>query len=88
MPDKGIEVLNTALQYRQDDPQTLEYLGICNLMKNDNENALKYFNASLQIDPNNAEIYNYLGQMYQNAKDPVKAKEYYDKANALSAPAH
>lgn len=86
MPDKGIEVLNIALQYKQDDPQTLEYLGICNLMKNDNANALKYFNASLQIDPNNAGIYDYLGQMYRNANDPVKAKEYFDKAAALKAP--
>ena len=82
-PDKGIEILNTALKYQPDDALTLEYLGICNLMKGDNTSALNYFNKSLQLKPDNAEALNYLGQMYQFAKNTLKAKEYFDKANQL-----
>lgn len=79
-PDKGIEVLNTALQYGQNNASTLEYLGICYAMKGDNTNALKYYNQSLAVNPNNAQIYTNIGMMYQYAKDSVKAQEYFNKA--------
>ena len=81
--DKGIEVLNTALIYGQNNASTLEYLGICYAMKGDNTNALMYYNKSLAVNPNNAGIYNNIGQMYMYAKDSLKAQEYFNKAKAL-----
>jgi Tfp pilus assembly protein PilF len=61
------------------------FLGRCYAMGGDNANAMKYYNASLQYDPNNAEVYDDLAQMYNYAKDPAKAKECADKAAAIRA---
>jgi tetratricopeptide (TPR) repeat protein len=85
-PDKGIELLNTALQYGPNNASTLEYLGICHAMKGEAAVALEYYNRSLAINPNNAMLYFNMGKMYEEQlHDQQKADECYQKAKQIGA---
>ena len=84
-PGKAIEILNTALQYGQNNPTTLMYLGRCNAMLGKNDVALNYYNQSLQFNPNNAEVYQDLAQMYNYMGNKAKAQECADMAARLKA---
>ncbi|HEY6162124.1 MAG TPA: tetratricopeptide repeat protein [Bacteroidia bacterium] len=84
-PGKAIEILNTALQYGQNNPTTLMYLGRCNAMLGKNDVALDYYNRSLQYNPSNAEVYQDLSQMYNYMGNKTKAQECAGMAARLKA---
>lgn len=113
------EALNYFLEaYENQDNDTLNYIGCCNMMignyvealdifnkilqstlweralfnkgrvylklENYNE-ALANFNRALMVNPNNDEVYFYLGVYYDKIKDYVSSKAYYEKAIMINS---
>ena len=50
------------------------------IYSNRSEQAIQYLNAAIQNDPNNAQLYDVMGRVYENVKDYAKAEEYFTKA--------
>lgn len=64
-------------------PQALQIAGSASQKAGKNNDAIKYFSAYLEADPNAknaAQIAYTVGALYQNAKNNAKAKEFYTKA--------
>ena len=58
-------------------------LGLANLNSNNYDSAVSYFLKALQGQPKNADIYNNLGNAYQELASPELALEAYQKALTL-----
>ena len=56
------------------------WLGILHLRKGEMNQAFERFNKIIQIDPNNADGYYFLGTIYNFRHNPVMAIEYLKKA--------
>jgi len=51
---------------------------------NQNEKAVEYINTAIQNDPENAQLYDVAGRVYESSlKDPAKAEEFFKKAIEL-----
>lgn len=50
------------------------------IYSNRSELAIEYLNTAIAKDPNNAQLYDVMGRVYENVKDMDKAEEYFMKA--------
>ena len=54
------------------------------IYSNRNEQAIEYLNSAIQKEPNNAQLYDVMGRVYETGvKDYAKAEEYFKKAVEL-----
>ena len=55
------------------------------IYSNRNEKAMEYLNTAIQKNPNDANLYNVMGRVYETGlKDYAKAEEYFKKALAIN----
>ncbi|KAJ2647145.1 hypothetical protein IWW40_004885 [Coemansia sp. RSA 1250] len=60
-------------------------MGICQYMLKDTDKALDHWHKSLSLDPNQADVYVSLGNIYfMSKKDPQQAISYMTKAQQLA----
>ncbi len=54
------------------------------IYSNRNEQAIEYLNAAIQKEPNNAQLYDVMGRVYETGvKDVTKAEEFFKKAVSM-----
>ena len=79
----SVNLEKTLKEGMQKFPQEKYYLlSLINayIYSNRSEQAIQYLNAAIQNDPNNAQLYDVMGRVYENVKDYAKAEEYFTKA--------
>ncbi len=54
------------------------------IFTNKKDEAIEYLNKAIAQNPNNAQLYNVMGSIYEEKKESAKAKEYFDKAMSLN----
>lgn len=81
---EALAAFQSSLKLRPKSPETLVNIGTLHLAQNQRELALKAFNDSLAIAPNEL-AYNRLGLMALEAKDYKQALEHFSRALEVSA---
>lgn len=67
--DKSTQVLNDLINSYPEIPELYYYLGQANYLLGKKEDALKFFQKSIVLDPSYAEAYQHLGLLYSEASD-------------------
>jgi tetratricopeptide (TPR) repeat protein len=85
--DKGIEILQYALEMIDFDPEVFNLLGFAHMRKGEEQKALEYFNRALELDNNHAGVYANLGSLYfgifkrtRSGDDHAQSAHYLKKA--------
>ena len=81
--DKSIEMYNKYLLENEPDPDVYFYLGLCFLIRNQDADAILYFNKALELDPQNAYTYFKIAQAQCKGKDFNSAEANFNKALEL-----
>lgn len=55
------------------------------IYSNRSEQAIEYLNTAIQKEPNNAQLYDVMGRVYEGIKDYAKAEEFFTKAYNLDS---
>ena len=58
-------------------------VGNCFSIQKEHENALRFFNRAIQLDPNNSYAYVLCGHEYSFNEDYIRAKKCFETALAL-----
>ncbi len=74
------ETCREILKTEPENPIALRGLGCVFQSKNDNKNALKYYEKALEFSENKEIEYTLIGTVYYNQDDLEKAIEYYNRA--------
>ena len=79
---EAIPYLNLAIAQK---PTDFAYfnLAIAYINQGDNDAGLKYLLKAIEVNPQWADVYNYIGQIYQAKGDSALAKKYAQQAAAL-----
>ncbi len=72
-----------ALTFGGANPMTMYKIGEANFNLNDLNEALKYFGAAIQYNPNMAEAHMRIGQIFEKQGNAQAAQPYYQKAREL-----
>lgn len=80
---KSLEYLTESYRLNPDDYETVRLSGIANAIAGNFNEALFFFEKSIEMDPENAGAYLNLGNLYYNNGNPQKGKFYHDKAREL-----
>jgi Flp pilus assembly protein TadD len=79
--DTVIDILNLNVLMRMEhDPLLWNYLGLAYLNKKDSENAIRSFEMAVSVDPEYADVYVNLGNLYFSHFLRTKEKAAYSKA--------
>jgi arylsulfatase A-like enzyme/Flp pilus assembly protein TadD len=78
--DKGIEVLQYALEMIDFDPEVFNLLGFAHWRSGEEQKALEYFNRALELDKKHAGAYVNLGALYFEIFTRTKKREDYDQS--------
>src|SRR3989338_10246786 len=74
---------NKYLLENEPNPDIYFYLGLCFSIRNQDADAILYFNKSLELDPRNAYTYFKLAQLQCKGKDFNSAEANFNKALEL-----
>lgn len=80
---KSLEYLTESYRLNPDDYETVRLSGIANAIAGNFNEALFFFEKSIEMDPENAGAYLNLGNLHYNNGNPQKGKFYHDKAREL-----
>jgi anaphase-promoting complex subunit 3 len=64
-------------------PESWIVVGNCFSMQKEHENALKFFNRAIQLDPNNSYAFTLCGHEYAYNDDFIRAKKCFETALTL-----
>jgi len=73
--DEAAALLESVVEESPDNADAYSYLGYCQRMLGDREQALAQFGRALAIDPAHRSALEYLGRLYLEMRDLPKAKE-------------
>jgi tetratricopeptide (TPR) repeat protein len=82
--DKAVDVFRRALEQDKDDPDLMRSLGSDLLAGDHVDEALTIFQDLVKLDPQNADGYLRLGQIYRQKHQLAKARDNFRKAQALA----
>lgn len=79
------KTLEEGMQKFPNEPYYLMSLINNYIYSNRNEKAIEYLNTAISKDPNNAQLYDVMGRVYETGlKDYAKAEEYFKKSLAIN----
>ena len=81
--DTSLEQYLKAYEYNNEDVYIIEGIARSYMQLDDFENAEKYFNRAIKLDPEFAPSYANLGVFYDRQKDYDNAIKFYEKALSL-----
>lgn len=81
--DEAIDVFLEGLRFSPTEPYFLDNMAIALRKKGKHEEALKYADLSLKVNPENSEIHGLIGKIYYEQGNYGKALEYYTNALKL-----
>ena len=73
--EEAAALLERVVEESPDDADAYSYLGFCDRMLGDREQALAQFGRALAIDPAHRSALEYLGRLYLEMRDLPRAKE-------------
>lgn len=80
----GGEAVDRSMALAPENGISLDLMGWLLMKKGDFDNAIKFFQKSINIDPNDARVHMHLGQGYMNLDRPNEARLEFQKAIDLS----
>lgn len=80
----GREAVEKSMSLSPEDGVSLDLMGWMLMEKGDFDNAIKFFQKSLSINPGDARVHMHLGQGYMNLDRPNEARLEFQKAIDLS----
>ena len=84
-PKKAISMWQKAAEIDPTDVDTWMQLAFAQLRQEDTDEALKSFLKIIEVDPKNVRAHQFLSRLYAQRDDVAKAKEFYNKAEALKS---
>lgn len=82
-PMKGIFQLKGLLEESPENTKILLHLGVFAVQSGQYDKALERFNKVLEINPDLAETYYYMGHTFANKNDHLQAITYFEKYKTL-----
>ena len=78
--DRALQLAQTAVSVRPEEPQVLDTLGWVHYKRNQPQQAIPFFQQSVQKSPNNAEFHYHLGLAILKTGDNVKGRASLQRA--------
>ncbi len=82
--NKAVEVLDRLSAYMPADLQIHKKLALCHMALNNKDSAIRSLEKVVKNEPDNAEVYCYLGELYETMDDIDNAAKYYSLASEVS----
>ena len=80
---EAIVYLKKSIEKNSSNADAFNMLGYSNRKLGNNEDAFKYYNKALEIDPRHRGTHEYIGRLYLNISQPEKAKKHLDKLDKI-----
>ena len=81
--EEAIVYLKKSIEKDSKNPDAFNMLGYSNRKLGNNEEAFKYYNNALKLDPRHRPTHEYIGRLYLNLSQPEKAKMHLDKLDSF-----
>ena len=79
----AIGYLEKSIKNNPKNPDAYNMLGYSNRKLGNNEEAFKYYNKALKLDPRHRGTHEYIGRLYLNLSQPEKAKMHLDELDSI-----
>ena len=79
----AIVYLEKSIKNDSNNADAFNMLGYSNRKLGNNEEAFKYYNKALKLDPRHRGTHEYIGRLYLNLSQPEKAKMHLDELDSI-----
>ena len=79
----AIVYLEKSIENDPKNADAFNMLGYSNRKLGNNEEAFKYYNKALKLDPRHKGTHEYIGRLYLNLSQPEKAKMHLDELDSI-----
>ena len=79
----AIVYLEKSIENYPKNADAFNMLGYSNRKLGNNEEAFKYYNRALKLDPRHRGTHEYIGRLYLNLSQPEKAKMHLDELDSI-----